>query len=465
MTIHTKDLSGAEIDALKGELKNVIDQVKVKLDAISTAEEARKAAFTQLQSEIKSGIPTARDTEDQLKRIATDQAKFMTELQGLRDTQDELAKRVDRPTGGRDLEDAETKSAIEYAQQVHNIKHRPSDNIEFDESKVDIDGYKTALRAFRKSLHVRHASDLQVVLTPDEQKALTTFAFSNNSFIIVPEMSSRIISCLEEQTDVTSLFDQIAISRPSIKMLRDDVEITGAAWGNETQCFANNPKADLVTDLGELEIKAETLRYSLCASREFLDDAEVDIQSWMENKVRDAFRRTISNALIRGDGAGKPKGILAPDALIPIMQVKPTGAGGAPAGQFTWQDLVALKYQVPMQYHNNLAYLMNQKTLGMILTMSDANSRPIWSQAPEAGGALRVMGEATRIVTQMPDVATGATPVAIGNWRETYTVVTRKAVSMQRDDYSAGFCVVFKFDARVGGDILCPNAARLMRIQ
>ena len=30
---------------------------------------------------------------------------------------------------------------------------------------------------------------------------------------------------------------------------------------------------------------------------------------------------------------------------------------------------------------------------------------------------------------------------------------------MQQDPYSAGFCILYKFEARIGGGIICPNAA------
>jgi hypothetical protein len=43
-------------------------------------------------------------------------------------------------------------------------------------------------------------------------------------------------------------------------------------------------------------------------------------------------------------------------------------------------------------------------------------------------------------------------------------VVTRRATTMQSDPYSAGFCTVFKFSARIGGSVICPGAARLLRI-
>ena len=75
-----------------------------------------------------------------------------------------------------------------------------------------------------------------------------------------------------------------------------------------------------------------------------------------------------------------------------------------------------------------------------------------------------IAGSPVVISTQMPDPVAGSTPVAYGNWKQAFMVVNRKAVTMQQDPYRAGFCVLFKFEARIGGAPICPNAARLLRI-
>ena len=55
--------------------------------------------------------------------------------------------------------------------------------------------------------------------------------------------------------------------------------------------------------------------------------------------------------------------------------------------------------------------------------------------------------------------------MAYGDWRAAYTIVDRKAVTMIADPYSAGWCTLFKFDARIGRAVTCSNAARLLRIR
>jgi hypothetical protein len=56
-------------------------------------------------------------------------------------------------------------------------------------------------------------------------------------------------------------------------------------------------------------------------------------------KAGRAFRYQISNAILTGDGMGKPLGIMNPAEGIPIME---TSEATAPS-QFSWQDVLMLK--------------------------------------------------------------------------------------------------------------------------
>jgi HK97 family phage major capsid protein len=192
-----------------------------------------------------------------------------------------------------------------------------------------------------------------------------------------------------------------------------------------------------------------------------LQDSSFNVEAWVLRKASNGFRDTINAAVIAGDGIGKPLGVLHPSAGIPICETSPA----TQPGMFTWQDCVMLAYEVPMQYHAGASFLLNQRTWALMMTMSDASGRPLWNQMPGAQPSLTFAGFPVHIVTWMPDVQPGAVPIAFGNWRETYMVVTRQATMMRPDPYSAGFCTLFRFEARVGGAVLCGNAARLLRIR
>ena len=380
----------------------------------------------------------------------------------------DLFKRLGRPGISTDGDyDFDRKSAIDYCRTRRHLttpKIQADVTPDYMPTAAEIDEAIVARKALRSL--IRHG-DLKR-LDHIETKSLSSFNFGGNGFILAPEMSNRVLSCLTDETDVAGLMANVTISGPSIKFLLDNVLIDYAAWACETSCFANNPQPNLMEGLGQLELKPESLRYILCATRDLVEDASINLESWMFGKVNRAFRRTISSAIISGDGVGKPLGVLHPAAGIQICD---TGEG-TPAGQFSWQDLIALKWAVPAQYHNGGRYLMNQNTASMLATMSDANGRPIMIPMPLGipgtnvlPGTMSLNGSPIQIVTQMPDPLPGALAIAYGNWNETYMTVTRKATTLQVDPFSAGWCILYKFEARIGGGIICPNAARLMRLR
>jgi len=440
-------------------IAELLKQVTEARTDIGKADNERTTALAELRADIEKGSKSVTEVVAKIDRISADMANNATKVQTLEEAIKSLSKKVGRPAGDPEFSDeANRKAAVGLLELRHLLKVPKVDlDHPFAPTEDQITDGITAIKAMHALFKTTDLANLSDV----HRKALSSFNVGTSGFILPPEMSDRILSCLEDVTDVTGLMNNLTISGPSIKFLVDDARLNQAAWACETTCFANNPAADLTKGLGELEIKPETLRFIVCTSRDILEDASVDIENWMMTKVNWAFRNTISTAIISGDGVGKPIGILTSGAGIPICDT----SDQTPAGTFTWQDLVMLKWTVPMQFHGaDGKYLMNQHTFAQALTMSDTTGRPIMIAMPTDNGSFVINGSPVQVVTQMPNVAPGTTPVAFGNWQIAYMVVNRKSVTMQQDPYSAGFCILFKFEARVGGAVICPNAARLLRI-
>jgi HK97 family phage major capsid protein len=92
-----------------------------------------------------------------------------------------------------------------------------------------------------------------------------------------PQLSNRVLSCLTDLEDVAGLMSQESTSGGSLKFMIDNTRM-GAAWACEASCFANNPQPDLQDGLGELEIKAETLRFVCCVGSDLLADAAFNLE-------------------------------------------------------------------------------------------------------------------------------------------------------------------------------------------
>jgi HK97 family phage major capsid protein len=387
---------------------------------------------------------------------------FGKRMDKLEDSINELYRKTSRPgfgTSDGDDTNFERKSATEMCRIRRAITVPKIDGGVADDyvpSGSEVDEALTARKAL-KSLFRNGDARLDHL----QRKSLSSFSFGTNAFLLPPEMSNRVLSCLVSPTDISGLVDHVQISAASVKFLIDNVRMGLGAWACEASCFANNPVPDLQDGLGELEIKAETIRFVQCVNSDLLADASFNVEQWMIQKVSDGMRITINDAIIAGDGLGKPMGLLNPQSGIAVCETAPA----TPPGMFTWQDLVMLKFEIPQQWWDGSVYLMNQRTAGLLMTMSSTDGRPLLSALPAGMPGFALAGSPIVIASQMPDVAPGSTPILFGNLRAAYTVVDRKAVTMQTDPYSAGYCVLYKFEARVGGACTCPNSVRLLRIR
>jgi HK97 family phage major capsid protein len=386
-------------------------------------------------------------------------ANTMKRFETLEKSVNEIFLKANRPgREGGGFETDEHKTARDLCILKHDLD-RPKNDGTTPEYAPSHEEISTALNAHRamKAL-LRHGNIDH--LDPTEKKSLTSFSFGANSYIMAPQWSDRILSCLCDPTDVAGLMGQESTSTGTLKFFIDNVRMQDAAWACEASCFSNNPSPDLQEGLGELEIKTETLRHIVCVGSDLLQDASFNIEAWILRKLSEGFRNTINRSIMGGSGVGMPLGILNPSAGIPICDTAPSTT----PGQFAWQDLVLLQMELCEPWRSNGSYFMNARTLGLLLTMSTTDGRPLFGQLPGAMPGLVFAGRPIVINSWMPDVGPGATPIAYGDWRSAYTVVNRRSTTLQSDPFSAGFCILYKAEARIGAGTTCPNAARLLRV-
>lgn len=84
-------------------------------------------------------------------------------------------------------------------------------------------------------------------------------------------------------------------------------------------------------------------------------------------QVTEAMVKAIEEAIINGDGSGKPKGILA----------ETPEEGQAVEGGYTYATICAAEAALPEEYENGAEWTMNKKTWMKIAAMVDDNGQPI----------------------------------------------------------------------------------------
>lgn len=106
---------------------------------------------------------------------------------------------------------------------------------------------------------------------------------------------------------------------------------------------------------------------------------------------------------------------------------------------------------------------MNRRTVSAIRKFKDADGNYIWQPVTQAGALSTLLGYKLVEVEDMPDIASGATPIAFGDFRRGYLIVDRQGVRVLRDPYSAKPFVLFYTTKRVGGGVQDFNAIKLLK--
>ena len=204
------------------------------------------------------------------------------------------------------------------------------------------------------------------------------------------------------------------------------------------------------------------------ATPSILEDAAMDVDSWITTEVESAFAEQEGRAFVLGDGSTRPHGFLAyprVDEASWSWGSLGTVASGAD-GDFASPDaLLDLVYALKSGYRQNASFVMNRRTQAAVRKLKDGDGNYLW--APPAGAEARatLLGFPIVEAEDMPDIGVGSTAIAFGDFARGYLVVDRTGVRVLRDPFSAKPYVLFYTTKRVGGGVQDFDAIKLMTFE
>jgi HK97 family phage major capsid protein len=158
---------------------------------------------------------------------------------------------------------------------------------------------------------------------PARGAAPTNFHQNNGAegegFLVPPDISQRIWNLVFEETDFPALCDNVKTSSNSVTIPKDETTPWGtagvqAAWAAESaQMTASKMQLNPET------VRLNELRAFLIATAEIMDDAP-RLENAMTVQAARAIRWKLSDAIINGDGNGKPLGFLNSPALVKVAK-------------------------------------------------------------------------------------------------------------------------------------------------
>ena len=239
---------------------------------------------------------------------------------------------------------------------------------------------------------------------------------------------------------------------------------TASGWVGET---AARPETASPT-FAQYEYRPGEIYANPTATQQLLDDAEINLESWLAGEVETEFAYQEGVAFLSGNGVSKPKGILnyvtggtlATDHPLGAITVVNTGD----ATTIKPDSIISLIYSLPEVFTGNAQFIMNRNTMGTIRKLKDGQNNYLWQPSFVAGQPSTLAGYPVREMPGMPDVAANSLPVMFGDFNQGYLIVDRVGVRVLRDPFTNKPFVSFYTTKRVGGGLLNPQPLRALKI-
>lgn len=476
-------------EALKKSLTDLLDFGKDTRKSLTDLRAALDEKLAQEAAERKTLAGTLGDTSGKISELSTKMADALGSLSNtetqIKSVSDQLAKHHEvieqlHAEAKKAKVDVETiKAQKELTEAARTIKHvllsekgtvDPLKEVEVTPDDVQAYmAYKSAMtKAFRLATSVGNEMVGQY-LTDAEKKAISTFTHGNR-YWLSSELSNQIIACYQKDTDLTGMVSQTAISRGTLEMMIDTYVTPNAMFKCEIDCLPKPAPQEPVP--GTLTLTAHEMFASETISHTMIEDAVFDVEGWLAMKIAGQFVRGLNNSILSGTGSGMPDGILRPKNHLTMRS---GNADNTPSGTFTWQDLQLMAIKLEPRFQAGSVWWVSTNALASIMTMTDGFGRPIFSAAVlNSEGLPMLMGHPVVQVVQMGGaLATppakgfvpGSKPLMLGDWKQHYMMVVRRGFTALRNPYKLSQCgVVWEFSQRVGGGVMCSNAAMALEI-
>lgn len=295
-----------------------------------------------------------------------------------------------------------------------------------------------------------------------ELKSLTSLNDASGGYLIPPSMLDKIHSTMVVTSPMRSISRVTSISTDALELLQEK-GTADVGWVAETD---ERPET-ATPELQKIRIPVHQIYAKPRASQKLLDDATVDIETWLAQKIAEKMTLSENAAFITGDGNGKPRGFLTYE-LVDI--------GKGEWGKFeavvsksndalTDGDvLLEAFHSLKAQYLSGAAWLMARSAMAAIRKLKGENRQYLWQPSMIEGTPATLLGCPVMIADDMPTLEPKkpATAIAFGNFREAYQIVDRSGLHVLRDPFSAKPYVEFYATKRVGGDVINFEALKLV---
>ena len=459
------------------DVKEVVEEVKKSIDEIGATSKKNFEEMNRNYEEVKSTLKTQGDNDpiskEKLDKLASDittrqeeadkaaavSAKTAEEATKRMDDIEIMAKRVGKfASTGNTADDRKLienyisfKSSV-AANQQKALNWRQRDQLLDKPNLAELAEYEKGFNEFLRTVE-------QQLMSPEALRALQVGIDVDGGYTVTPFMSSRISSRQFESDPIRQLASIETISTDAFEMWMD-IDEAGADWEGET---VQNDNED-TPKMNRKRIPVHILATHPKITQMLIDDSNINIEAWLSNKVADKFSRTESASFVTGNGVGKPRGFGTYDdwdtaGTYAHGKIERTNMGHAT--QFTTDGLIDVKYSMIEQHLTRGTWLTNRLNVRDIMKLKDGDGQYIWRPGITEGQPAMLLGLPFRMSASVATAAAAALAIYLADWRESYLIIDRQGINIQRDPFTKKPFVEFYTRKRVGGDVINYQAIKI----
>lgn len=278
-----------------------------------------------------------------------------------------------------------------------------------------------------------------------------------------PEWDRTITGKLKLLSPIRGNSQVISVSGSGFTRVFTD-RLLGSGWvGEETARPATTTPgfSKLAWSFGEIFAQP-------AVTQTLLDDAEIDMESWLASEVESEFAVQENAAFLTGDGVNKPRGVLNYVTGGTMAATHPFGAisvkQAASATVLDSSEIIDLIYSLPSEREMGSKLFLNRTTVGMLRKLKDTTGNFLWQPNYQAGEPSTLAGVPVVEVAGMPVPQAGSIPILYGNMEKTYLVVDRKGTFLIRDHFTNKPNIILYSTRRVGGGVQNPEYMKALKM-
>jgi len=282
------------------------------------------------------------------------------------------------------------------------------------------------------------------------------------SEVVDEEIEFEIMSADEEYGVARELFrvHELSQNQYSANELATDVSV---GWIGESATISST---GITVTQNTLELKK--LAAIVVMSNEILSDSQIDLRSFLTDRIGLAFANEEDRVFLNGDsGSGDPV-----DGLLNKSDVEELilDTGNTSVSDMDQEDLLNLQGEVPSSVRNNGSYVMEFSVFAEIRTWTDSNNNPIYKNVAGEGPAT-IHGKPVVVSDVMPsvsDVTAGDSFILFGDFTRGVVLGTKGGLRIDSaisgvvsdedsDDMFETDRVAIRFIQRVGYEYVLSN--------